>query len=56
MPSSDDSFVITPLLPMREEVVFPRSTSPFGASSSRAAAAEIILFGSVLAVVLVSAK
>ncbi len=29
MPSSDDSFVITPLLPMREEVVFPRSTSPF---------------------------
>jgi len=29
MPASADSFVITPLLPMREEVVFPRSTSPF---------------------------
>ncbi|HIL87779.1 MAG TPA: endopeptidase La, partial [Deltaproteobacteria bacterium] len=29
MPTSADSFVVTPLLPMREEVVFPRSTSPF---------------------------
>ena len=29
MLSPADSFVITPLLPMREEVVFPRSTSPF---------------------------